>query len=341
VENLIAVENTSRSKAFPVVNWLLISYLALLAASTLLLWLTVDVHWTGTLISFSPRWLLLVPGGLVLLATLSFRRWRASAALSVGLIAALFFLVGLNLPLLSLVSSTPKGQALRLVSLNADAKALDRDRFNLFLFETDPDVLLIQEARAFQKVEELGLGDWQMATDNGNLRVIARHPVKLLEKLEGGAFGVARGAARFRVDLPNGAFTLVNAHLPTPRDGLEAVMHRAPKALELLQKESDQRGQASQMLVDWTNSAGDLLIAGDFNTPRESRIYQRDWSGWQNAFSQTGWGFGFTMKTRFAAVRIDHILYQKPWSCQSCWLGPDVGSAHRPVVADLILTENP
>jgi vancomycin resistance protein VanJ len=43
-------------------------------------------------------------------------------------------------------------------------------------------------------------------------------------------------------------------------------------------------------------------------------------------------------------VRIDHILAGPGWYCARCWVGPDVGSPHRPVLADLIATwkgENP
>ena len=37
-----------------------------------------------------------------------------------------------------------------------------------------------------------------------------------------------------------------------------------------------------------------------------------------------------------AAVRIDHILAGPGWRCGRCWVGPDVGSPHRPLLADLV-----
>jgi endonuclease/exonuclease/phosphatase (EEP) superfamily protein YafD len=37
-------------------------------------------------------------------------------------------------------------------------------------------------------------------------------------------------------------------------------------------------------------------------------------------------------------VRIDHILAGPGWQAERCWVGPDVGSPHRPVIADLIWT---
>ncbi|HBO45279.1 MAG TPA: hypothetical protein DD670_15390 [Planctomycetaceae bacterium] len=35
-------------------------------------------------------------------------------------------------------------------------------------------------------------------------------------------------------------------------------------------------------------------------------------------------------------ARIDHILMRSDWWPRRCWVGPDMGSDHLPVVADLI-----
>jgi endonuclease/exonuclease/phosphatase (EEP) superfamily protein YafD len=35
------------------------------------------------------------------------------------------------------------------------------------------------------------------------------------------------------------------------------------------------------------------------------------------------------------AVRIDHILAGPGWRCRRCRVGPDAGSPHRPVIADM------
>ena len=41
---------------------------------------------------------------------------------------------------------------------------------------------------------------------------------------------------------------------------------------------------------------------------------------------------------RKTTVRIDHVLAGKGWNCVRCWVGPNVGSPHRPVLADLVWT---
>jgi endonuclease/exonuclease/phosphatase (EEP) superfamily protein YafD len=77
------------------------------------------------------------------------------------------------------------------------------------------------------------------------------------------------------------------------------------------------------------------VLAGDFNLTVEHPLYRCDWSGYTNAFSQTGWGLGRTMFTRQMALRLDHVLCGPDWHVTRCWVGPEVGSAHCPVIAEL------
>jgi endonuclease/exonuclease/phosphatase (EEP) superfamily protein YafD len=78
-------------------------------------------------------------------------------------------------------------------------------------------------------------------------------------------------------------------------------------------------------------------VAGDFNAPVESVIYQESWGDWTNAFSAAGWGFGRTRMSRWIRARIDHILSDDRWVVHRSWVGPDVGSDHRPLFAELRL----
>ena len=81
---------------------------------------------------------------------------------------------------------------------------------------------------------------------------------------------------------------------------------------------------------------GPVLLAGDFNTPGESGIYREYWDDFCNAFSASGWGFGYSYYYGLRCqVRVDHILGGSGWQSRRCWIGPDVGSPHRLVLADL------
>src|SRR5262249_11050682 len=95
------------------------------------------------------------------------------------------------------------------------------------------------------------------------------------------------------------------------------------------------RGQSELIRAGAGEAEGRLPLAGDFNTPPDSATYRRCWSSLSNAYSSAGVGWGYTYFTQHAAVRIDHILAGDGWRCRACWVGPDVGSPHRPVVADV------
>jgi endonuclease/exonuclease/phosphatase (EEP) superfamily protein YafD len=75
-------------------------------------------------------------------------------------------------------------------------------------------------------------------------------------------------------------------------------------------------------------------VAGDFNMPIESAIYRRDWADFHNAFSEAGFGWGWTKWTRLFGVRIDHVLSRDGLVCTRAWIGGKTGSDHRPLVAD-------
>jgi endonuclease/exonuclease/phosphatase (EEP) superfamily protein YafD len=127
-----------------------------------------------------------------------------------------------------------------------------------------------------------------------------------------------------------------NLHLATPRWGLLAVVFGSPGGIDKLQANSDLRRDQSAAIRRRASSLdGPVLLAGDFNTPLESTIYRQCWSAYTNAFSAAGLGWGNTHLTRHTAVRIDHVLASRDWRVRRCWVGPDVGAAHRPVIADL------
>jgi endonuclease/exonuclease/phosphatase (EEP) superfamily protein YafD len=81
-----------------------------------------------------------------------------------------------------------------------------------------------------------------------------------------------------------------------------------------------------------------VIVLGDFNMPPDSAIYRQFWSDFSNAISSAGFGFGSTHFTHRTAVRIDHVLAGPGWRFRRAWVGPFVGSAHRPVVADVDVT---
>lgn len=88
-------------------------------------------------------------------------------------------------------------------------------------------------------------------------------------------------------------------------------------------------------------AGGPTILLGDFNLTDQNDSYAllRD-AGLTDAFRTAGWGFGATWPVRklgmpFPLVRIDYIWYSERIHCTQAWLGPDLGSDHLPLLADL------
>src|SRR5271166_3108675 len=124
--------------------------------------------------------------------------------------------------------------------------------------------------------------------------------------------------------------------LISPSNGLRAIRQHPERIGINLQENINVRRLQSELASRWAEAfPGPKLLAGDFNLPVESAIYRLYWSRYTNAFSISGWGLGHTRFTPWHGVRIDHILVGPGWQVEyKREVGPDVGSDHRPVIAD-------
>ena len=106
--------------------------------------------------------------------------------------------------------------------------------------------------------------------------------------------------------------------------------------LEIDTNEADRLEQSESIAAKARQIKEPHLLVGDFNTPPQSAIFPKVWPAYTDAFATAGTGWGYTFYGSKTMVRIDHILASKGWYCSRCWVGPEVGSPHRPVIADLI-----
>lgn len=169
-------------------------------------------------------------------------------------------------------------------------------------------------------------------------------------------YGGTALVSRYLILHPTRPFYVVNLHLETARKGLEQMLGSdgllpdgggLPQTLPFTQG-SDRfeanaliRRRESQRASAWAARdarTSPVVVAGDFNLPVESTIYRESWRSWMNAFEARGRGFGYTKSEgSLLRIRIDHILATRQWfRVSGAWLGPDVGSDHRPVIADLM-----
>ncbi len=103
-----------------------------------------------------------------------------------------------------------------------------------------------------------------------------------------------------------------------------------------LEANSDRRWRESRLLRERVEGlTGPVVLAGDFNTTDDSPIFRENWGAYADAFAQAGWGLGYTYRNSHTQIRIDHILAGRGARIAAFHLGPDVGSPHLPLVADI------
>jgi endonuclease/exonuclease/phosphatase (EEP) superfamily protein YafD len=168
------------------------------------------------------------------------------------------------------------------------------------------------------------------------LFLASRHPIRRADRLGDDSTGERGSVMRYELDPPAGPVTVFNLHLATPRKGLGALAGFNRQGLDEVRANSKLRWRQSEFVaVEAGRATGPVLLVGDFNTPPESAIFRRVWPASADAFSDAGWGWGYTSRTRRVGVRIDHVLVGGGGWATECRVGPDVGSPHRPLLADV------
>jgi len=321
--------------------WLVWGYAVLVLSALVVVKLGGDRWWPATLLLFGPRWVMAVP--LVVLAPLVIFLNRG---LLWPLLAAAIFVfgpfMGLSLPFGKIFA--PNGLVLKVLTCNVQNGNFNRKALSSLIFDSGADIVAMQECP-----RELGLElppGWHVVQE-GQLALLSRFPLKLsgsLQMMHPPHKWPRTSLLYCIVQTPNGAVTLCSVHLPSPRYGLQNILDRRTvlslNRIGFLVDETENRRQVSRQVQEAIASLPRwVIVAGDFNMPVDSTIYREYWSGFSNAFSQVGLGYGWTVGGEVrglkARVRIDHILTDKGFAPIACRVGPDVGSDHLPVIAEL------
>ncbi|HJT76326.1 MAG TPA: endonuclease/exonuclease/phosphatase family protein [Gemmataceae bacterium] len=314
-------------------GWCSGGYLAALLVAWALLFLVAEHWWLSALLLFGPRWVLAVPLAALLPAAAVCRRTMlAPLFLAAAVLGGP--ILGFCVPTARLFRPPRPLARVRVLTCNTDGDNLHPRDLRLLLAETGPDVVALQEWQERFNTRVFADGRWYVHPGNG-IALASRYPIR-------GAYSVTDAPGwrdvitRFDLKTPDGPLTFFAVHLATPRSGLEEVMHRGWRGeaeQEANNAQRDQESAAAGHLV--AQAGGAFLVAGDFNMPCDSAIYRQYWGRFADAFSSAGVGLGHSKFTRWWGVRIDHILAGPGWRCRRCWVGPDVGSDHRPVIADM------
>lgn len=338
------------------VRWLTLAHVVGATGLWYLLSEISETHWLGSVFTFLPRLPWLLPGMLLLVASLLTR----SKAFWLNLTTSLFVLLAVtefNVPWHRLTESTTRietnERSLRIVSCNVQNFAPD---FSLVLREVQrskPDIVAFQEALQPPRLLIEHFDGWHHLHERG-FWIGSKWPMRLLGECQTELFSHLSGIA-VEVDAPFGKFVLTDTHLMTARKSLvelrplELVSGDSQLALAGATVERSEEARQVRAFVTEHQSGHPVILVGDFNMPTSSNVYRESFGDLTNAFESAAFGFGFTAPCkRFRHwpsntpwQRIDHILVNEAWDVRECHIGEHDGSDHRIISATLQLRSAP
>lgn len=300
--------------------------------------LAAPVFWVGDILTFFLPWIAVAVGLTLIFAALFRLRLVALATVCLGVVVAVPMISAWSHP-----SELTAGTPLRITTFNTLVGTADPDAMMLFLDQERPDVLVLQEYSGEMETALAArfrtMFPYRSDLDGGALPtvlVLSRYPIvdSAVIASEFDRFGHEdQSVVRVAIDADGRAVVVYAVHAPTPRWGAQSWEARNALLGVLAERVA---GEA----------AGEpVIVAGDFNTPPWSPHFQRmlDDAGVTDTAGRL-----FPSPTRIIdrgglrdllGAPVDHILVSDGIGWRADQIGPDLGSDHRPVTADLVLPE--
>lgn len=297
-----------------------------------------DQWWLASLMMFAPLGLLAAPL-LILVPWACLVRSRYLLLLVMTAVLVAGPVMGFCIPWQSLIPSRPIGPPVRVLTCNLHYGVQDTKPMATLIADTSPDIVALQEWKIGELPDLRAETGWYVHRTR-QLYLASRYPIKKSNILGTNSFQPEGLVGHFELEAPFGVVHLFNLHFASPRKGLFQTVHEEGDEgpVEIDGNTEIRMEQSANVALAASKVEGPVLLVGDFNTPPQSVIFDRLWSKYTDAFVAAGWGWGYTYHGDRTLVRIDHILAGKGWNCTRCWVGPKVGSPHRPVVAHLVWT---
>jgi vancomycin resistance protein VanJ len=260
---------------------------------------------------------------------LSRREWMASAAMCVGLVAILSRYSG------QLVwrGDSAKTAALRVEVCNVGDGLASPGLLVQAISESGADIVgLVEVAESQRRVLRAELGEsypYQVYVGGGTSgkAILSRYAITGWQVL---ALNPSRPDLAARVQVTDRQVRVIVAHPPPPRIQTTGV-HFTDAA-------EAQFASLLRIAADGENT----VLVGDLNITPQHQLYDRLRSaGLVDSFEEAGTGSGFTFARRIGpltlppVLRIDYVWHSFELRAVEARVGPDVGSDHLPVVADL------
>lgn len=233
-------------------------------------------------------------------------------------------------------------------SLVADSGAL---HFVKIVRENQPDVMCLQEffspakVRVIDSLERMGYNHHHNV-GKGTMGSV------IFSKLPFDYVGEAGSSTKFFVDVAKDSktFRLFCVHLTSYQmvgsdaEALERLTHgtvdsaMALTAKKLVHTQRMHETEWNEMLLSKIKeSPYPVVVAGDFNDPPSSYLYQKTRKVLKDSFVEQGSGIGTTYHGPFPAFRIDYVLHSDTIKALTYKRVKSDVSDHYPVIVDLML----
>jgi len=296
---------------------------------------------------YVPLWLLL---GWALLAQ---RRRIGHAALLLLLVPLCLFALDYGRQFLPnwqmAFAGTGADTHLRVMSWNSLYRNDNTAALQRAMLELRPDLVAIQEigtGMAADLPDRLGAYfPYQEVYATGGpsgMAILSRYPFLDTEPPEFRRGVDTCNCQQVRVDFNGNSITVINMHPWPPRMGFR---RRGGLPTMTFYTTANQDPIVDALLRRIEAAESPLLVLGDLNTSERQPNYWRLRAHLADAFTQAGWGLGYTFPNRdrwgrltvFPFIRIDYVFHDNAWITLSAHTGAIPGSDHRYVLADLML----
>jgi endonuclease/exonuclease/phosphatase (EEP) superfamily protein YafD len=330
--------------SFSWVQTISLAYLGWLIAVLVVMRTLGDLWAPATVLLFLPRFAWLAP--LPLLAWWTWRRkgrwlWLVQALSALMVLGPI---MNFHLPVARLFRDPPSPDRLRVLTLNQGVRPLDLEQLKAILQREKIDVVCFQEGPIKgggadpKLVKDLTAQGWHFGKAN---MIASRFPIASESDYhedtfpEYGFWNVRIYQIEFRTRAGRKA-RVANIHMPTVRKGFQKLFEGDLGAIGRLN-----RWRQTQVVELASRTLGatedPIVLAGDFNTPADSRLLDMLHKLGRFGFEEVGFGYGYTRPSLLPFVAIDQVVASPEWVFTRCEVGPDVGSDHLPVIAELAL----